>query len=214
MRLASTFSLTDGGVLCRVVFRLIAGVASVADCWNEVDMANEKTMSEGTVETTHEVKYSKTVIDGGQESDTTGLVSASAETVDRVEWSGGRTVGLAPFEFARLDISVGCNGGEDQLPALQKAVNAMLTAEVRALKETKLERPDLSFLDPLTGVTFRINYGLTFSLPNYESYRFDVAVKQGRSDGASTNELIASVQAIVASKVKEQVEAVNKRRGK
>jgi hypothetical protein len=55
---------------------------------------------------------------------------------------------------------------------------------------------------------------MTFSLANFESYRFDVSVQQARTDGESTNDLFGKIAAITERNCELQIAAINKRRGK
>jgi hypothetical protein len=174
-----------------------------------------KRKTEGTVSVISEVKFAKTAIESEQTFGVTGIVAEVSDQQCRVEWSGGRTISLRPFEFARIDVRIAANGGEDELALLRKGVNAVVAAETSALtSESKQSLPDLSFLDGLSGVLISVNYGMTFSLPNFESYRFDVSIQQARTDGESVNDLFGKIAAITERNCELQIAAINKRRGK
>jgi len=145
-----------------------------------------------------------------KQADTTGLEAAYVNT--------GRTVELAPYEFARMDISMKVHFSDDE-DAVYEAMIAVVT-ELARREEVAVAGRDVDPLPiPIDAVdllnnecvarSISVSYGLTLKgRKRFESHKIDISQTRQLDDGESIIPAFEKLGADVGAKIGERREKI------
>lgn len=166
-------------------------------------------------------------VDGGEETlvnynvaDGQFAKQAEVTGLESTYVSSGRTIELAPFEFARIDIGARAYHTLDKADAVYDAlieiVEAVIKAEeqeIAGIKRAKLD-PTIASVDVLNNAcvarSVSISYGLTLKgAKKFESHKIDVSRVKQIDDGEDIVAMFESVGKQVADRISERRERVS-----